>query len=166
MLVSSPVLYRWHEGHPCGAFSVCHLSMCVDGQCDLVIAWKKCVENDLKRLNLHPSMAADRESWSWLLRVSVWPVLARNTTFNDWLVDWLIDLLLNNHILYYIFFHNSLVVTWQYESLSQYSQSSASSYLPSCWQSLTPAAVSSVIVYHLIKLTSCNSFRFCVRLSF
>ena len=33
--------------------------------------WKECVENDLKRLNLDPSMATDRESWRRLVRVSV-----------------------------------------------------------------------------------------------
>ena len=32
---------------------------------------KECVENDLKRLNMDPSLAADRESWRWLVRVSV-----------------------------------------------------------------------------------------------
>ena len=33
--------------------------------------WKECVENDLKRLNLDPSMAADRELWLWLVLVGV-----------------------------------------------------------------------------------------------
>ena len=33
--------------------------------------WKECVENDLKRLNLDPSVAADRESWRRLVRVCV-----------------------------------------------------------------------------------------------
>ena len=33
--------------------------------------WNECVENDLKRLNLNPSMASDRESWRWLVRTSV-----------------------------------------------------------------------------------------------
>ena len=33
--------------------------------------WKECVEKDLKRLNSYPLMAADRESWHWLVRVRV-----------------------------------------------------------------------------------------------
>ena len=40
-------------------------------------------EDDLKRLNLYPSMATDRELWRRLVRVSVWPVLAGSTTLND-----------------------------------------------------------------------------------
>ena len=52
--------------------------------------WKGCVENDLKRFNLDPSVAADRESWRLLVRVYVWPVLAWNMTLNDWSIDWLI----------------------------------------------------------------------------
>ena len=34
-------------------------------------AWKECVENDLNRLNLDPSMVTDRESWRRLVRLSV-----------------------------------------------------------------------------------------------
>ena len=33
--------------------------------------WKECVENDLKRLSLDPSVATDRESWRRLVRVCV-----------------------------------------------------------------------------------------------
>ena len=33
--------------------------------------WKECVENDLERLSLDPSVAADRESWSRLVHVCV-----------------------------------------------------------------------------------------------
>ena len=49
--------------------------------------WKECVENELKRLNLEPSIAADRGSWRQLVPVSVSPVLAWNMTLNDRLID-------------------------------------------------------------------------------
>ena len=37
----------------------------------MVKTWNECVENDLKRVNLDSSMADDRESRRWLVRVNV-----------------------------------------------------------------------------------------------
>ena len=45
-----------------GFFLFATYSLCTDGHC---------VEKNLKRLNVDASMAADRESWRWLVRVSI-----------------------------------------------------------------------------------------------
>ena len=57
------------EGHLGGGFFCLPLIRCV-----LMVnvkTWKECVESDLKRLNLDPSMAADHELWHWLVRACV-----------------------------------------------------------------------------------------------
>ena len=54
--------------------------LCVDGQCNLVIAWKECVENDLKIFEFG---SVNGRGVGWC----VWASDPWNMTLNDWLID-------------------------------------------------------------------------------
>ena len=83
--------------HPCIYSQVCRPKSTYLGHLQWTRAvskakfsWHRNFSCDLKGLHLDPSMATDRESCRWLVRVSVWPMLAWNMTLNDWLTDWLL----------------------------------------------------------------------------